>query len=89
MRNKYSTIKTLLFDNDPVLFYDFYVCNDILSLFGSFWAEEAGAIIPQLKGEHNEKPMSEPKRCEASLSLLTRLYRFAIFTGIGGLGKSR
>ncbi len=97
MKNKYKTIKTLLFENDPVPFYDFYVCNDILSRFGSFWTEEVASEIPHLKDkyqealdkiEFNEKSLNEAKRCKASLSLLTRLYRFAIFTGIGGLGKS-
>ncbi|MEL7656284.1 MAG: NACHT domain-containing protein, partial [Bacillota bacterium] len=96
MKSKYSTIKTLLFDNDPVPFYDFYVCNDILSRFGALGSEEA-PIVPHLKDEKQdaffsaglyEKSLYEPKRYKASLSLLTQLYRFAIFTGIGGLGKS-
>lgn len=96
-KNKYSTIKTLLFDNDPVPFYDFYICNDILSRFSHLWSDEAIAVIPYLKDEYkealdtigfNEKSLNEPKRCTASLSSLTRLYQFAIFTGIGGLGKS-
>lgn len=30
MKEKYDKLKTLLYKNEPVPFYDFYVCNDIV-----------------------------------------------------------
>jgi len=97
LNGRYRKTKTLLYDETPMPFYDFYVCNHILSRFGHFWTENEEKLVPLLKHEYRDaldtlgfdkKSLNEPRRCNVSLRFLLRLYNFAIFTGTGGLGKS-
>ena len=73
-KEKYSTIKTLLYSEQPKPFYDFYVCNDIerrmpvSSMFGSVY---------QIQPIEN-----------VTIKSLLQCSRFVILAGTGGLGKS-
>lgn len=73
-KNKYSAIKTLLYNDQPKPFYDFYVCNDIerrIPIPGKFGTSYKLSTI----GNVTVKTFSE---CS----------RFVILAGTGGLGKS-
>jgi hypothetical protein len=73
VRNKYSTIKTLLYNDQPKPFYDFYVCNNI-----TWRTRVEGEIIP-----YKRELVSD-----ANIKKLTEISHFIFITGAGGLGKS-
>ena len=75
-KSKYSTIKTLLYNDQPKPFYDFYVCNDIerhIPVRGKF----RSSFELQLSTIEN-----------VTVKSLSKCSRFIILTGTGGLGKS-
>lgn len=73
-KEKYSTIKTLLYSDEPKLFYDFYVCNDI----------ERKIPVPSKFGSSYRIA----KIGNVTVKSLTESSRFVILAGTGGLGKS-
>lgn len=73
VRTKYSTIKTLLYNDQPKPFYDFYVCNNIT------WRERV---------EGQRIPFRRALISEANIKKLAEISRFIFITGAGGLGKS-
>jgi hypothetical protein len=73
-KDKYSTIKTLLYNEQPKPFYDFYVCNDIerrIPVHGKFGMSYKLSRIGNV-----------------TVKSLTECSRFVILAGTGGLGKS-
>ena len=73
-KEKYSKIKTLLYNDQPKPFYNFYVCNDIepqTHLHGKFAVPDKLTIINNV-----------------SVETLSNCSRFVILAGTGGLGKS-
>ena len=73
VRTKYSTIKTLLYNDQPKPFYDFYVCNNIT------WRERA---------EEKRVPFRRTLIVDANIKKLGEISHFIFITGAGGLGKS-
>ena len=73
---KYGTVKTLLYDKEPVDFYSFYVPNDILS-----YRLGRGSINPLIDSLYADLKTSTRKFRQARP-------RKMIITGMGGLGKS-
>ena len=73
-KNKYSTIKTLLYNDQPKPFYDFYVCNNI----------ERRIPIP---GKHRSS-YKLITIADVTVKTLSECSRFVILAGTGGLGKS-
>lgn len=73
VRNKYSTIKTLLYNDQPKPFYDFYVCNNIT------W---------RTRIEGDGPPFRRGFVSDANIKKLTEISQFIFITGAGGLGKS-
>ena len=73
VRTKYSTIKTLLYNDQPKPFYDFYVCNNIT------WRERV---------EGQRAPFRRTLITDANIKKLSEISRFIFITGAGGLGKS-
>jgi len=73
VRTKYSTIKTLLYNDQPKPFYDFYVCNNIT------WRERV---------EGQMTPFRRTLIIDANIKKLEEISRFIFITGAGGLGKS-
>lgn len=73
VRIKYSTIKTLLYNDQPKPFYDFYVCNNIT------WRE----VI-----DRENAPFTRTLIVDANIKKLADISRFIFITGAGGLGKS-
>lgn len=73
VRTKYSTIKTLLYNDQPKPFYDFYVCNNIT------WRERV---------EGKRAPFRRTLIVDANIKKLGEISRFIFITGAGGLGKS-
>lgn len=73
VRTKYSTIKTLLYNDQPKPFYDFYVCNNIT------WRKRVDRERP---------PFTKTLIVEANIKKLADISRFIFITGAGGLGKS-
>ena len=73
-KEKYSTIKTLLYSDQPKPFYDFYVCNDI----------ERRIPVPSKFGSSYRIATIG----NVTVKLLTECSRFVILAGTGGLGKS-
>ncbi len=71
---KYSTIKTLLYSDQPKPFYDFYVCNAIR------YRDDDGRAA---KHPHNFSILED-----ATIKKLRDISRFIIINGTGGLGKS-
>ena len=71
---KYCTIKTLLYNEQPKPFYDFYVCNNI----------ERRIPVPSKFGSQHRIEIIE----NVTVKKLTEKSRFIIIAGIGGLGKS-
>ena len=72
--DKYSSIKTLLYNDQPKPFYDFYVCNDIerrIPVHGRFGTSYKSSIIGSV-----------------TVKNLSKQSRFIILAGTGGLGKS-
>jgi hypothetical protein len=73
-KSKYSTIKTLLYSDQPKPFYDFYVCNDIkreIRVPGKFGTTLTHTTIGNV-----------------TVKSLMDCSRFVILAGTGGLGKS-
>ncbi|QHQ61472.1 NACHT domain-containing protein [Anaerocolumna sedimenticola] len=73
-KDKYSMIKTLLYNDQPKPFYDFYVCNDIerrISVPGKFGTSYKLSRIGNV-----------------TVKSLLECSRFVILAGTGGLGKS-
>lgn len=73
VRTKYSTIKTLLYNEQPKPFYDFYVCNNIT------WRERV---------ERESAPVTRTLIVDANIKKLADISRFIFITGAGGIGKS-
>ena len=73
-KEKYSTIKTLLYSDQPKPFYDFYVCNDI----------ERWIPVPS----KFESVYNVVKIENVTVMSLSQCSRFVILAGTGGLGKS-
>ncbi len=73
-KNKYSTIKTLLYNDQPRQFYDFYVCNNI----------ERKIPVPSNYGTSYRSVIIK----NVTVQSLTECSRFVILAGTGGLGKS-
>lgn len=73
-KEKYSTIKTLLYSDQPKPFYDFYVCNDI----------ERRIPVPSKFGSSYRIATIG----NVTVKSLTECSRFVILAGTGGLGKS-
>ena len=73
-KEKYSTIKTLLYSEQPRKFYDFYICNDI---------ERRIPIQGRYRRTHKYEKIKD-----ATIDKLSNFSRFIILTGTGGLGKS-
>lgn len=73
-KRKYSTIKTLLYNDQPKPFYDFYVCNDIVR----------NIPVPGRFGTTYESSTFE----NVTVKSLLECSRFVILAGTGGLGKS-
>ncbi|WP_373898861.1 NACHT domain-containing NTPase [Haloimpatiens sp. FM7315] len=74
VKQKYSLMKTLLYNDHPKPFYDFYVCNNIerrVPVTGRFGTSYKTTVIANV----NFKSLSD---CS----------RFVILSGTGGLGKS-
>lgn len=75
---KYSTLKTLLYNDQPMPFYSFYVCNRIL--FRG----------PNVKEE--ERPVGHTQNMQfiddVTVEKIREVSRFVIVIGTGGLGKS-
>lgn len=73
-KEKYNTIKTLLYSNQPKPFYDFYVCNNIerrIPAPSKFGTSYRTATIGNV-----------------TVKSLMECSRFVILAGAGGLGKS-
>lgn len=73
-KDKYSSIKTLLYNDQPKPFYDFYVCNDIerrIPEHGRFGTSYRLSTIGNV-----------------TVNSLSKCSRFVILAGTGGLGKS-
>ena len=73
-KEKYSTIKTLLYSEQPKPFYDFYVCNDI---------ERRMPISSMFGSVYQIQPIEN-----VTVKSLLQCSRFVILAGTGGLGKS-
>jgi hypothetical protein len=71
---KYSTMKTLLYTEQPKPFYDFYVCN-----FIGYQTDDSPAARHSISTETLENTTIEKIR---------DISRFVILSGSGGLGKS-
>lgn len=73
-KEKYSTIKTLLYSDQPKAFYDFYVCNDIARLIPVPCKFETRYQFAKIEN--------------VTVKSLTQCSRYVILAGTGGLGKS-
>ena len=71
---KYSSMKTLLYNDQPKPFYDFYVCNFIGYQNGGSQASRHLMSTETLENANIEK--------------IRDISRFVILNGTGGLGKS-
>ena len=71
---KYSTIKTLLYNDQPKPFYSFYVCNAIR------YRDEDSRT--------SKHPLNMSILEEATVDKIRKISRFVIISGTGGLGKS-
>lgn len=71
--NKYSNMKTLLYNDQPKPFYSFYICNSI----------QFGGIGSRAVGQPNMMLLED-----ATVEKIKQCSRFAIIIGTGGLGKS-
>jgi len=75
---KYSTMKTLLYNDQPKQFYSFYVCNRIRFRGPDSKAEDRVA----------GHPMNMQFIDDVTVEKIRKVSRFAIIIGTGGLGKS-
>ena len=71
---KYSTIKTLLYNDQPKPFYSFYVCNAI-----RYRDDDSRA---------SRHPLNMSILEQATVDKIRKISRFVIISGTGGLGKS-
>lgn len=79
LKNKYKTLKTLLYNDAPRNFYDFYVCNNIRIDFGVDRPPHYAITLPNRYGIIEN----------SNAQKLVRVYgNFIMITGTGGLGKS-
>ena len=74
LSNKYSSIKTLLYADEPQPFYDFFVCNDI-------WLE-------QFTTTFSIRRKDTLLISNLNVQKLRYYSRYMVLTGTGGLGKS-
>lgn len=75
---KYSTMKTLLYNDQPKLFYSFYICNRIRFRGLDSKADDRAA----------RHPMNMQFIDDVTVEKIRKVSRFAIIIGTGGLGKS-
>ena len=73
---KYSTMKTLLYNDQPKKFYSFYVCNRI-----RFRGPDS-----KVEGQPTYPPNMQFID-DATIENIRKVSRFAIIIGTGGLGK--
>jgi hypothetical protein len=71
---KYGVIKTLLYNDEPKPFYDFYVCNDIERRLPNTNRLSSASGIITIEN--------------ITIKSLLEISRFIILAGTGGLGKS-
>lgn len=76
--DKYKTLKTLLYNDQPKQFYSFYVCNRI-----RYRGSDGDAKDPKKRHLPNEQFIDD-----ANVEKIRKVSRFAIIIGTGGLGKS-
>ena len=76
--NKYSTMKTLLYNDQPKPFYSFYVCNRI----------RYRGLESKVEGQVARNPHIMQLLEDADVEKIRAISRFAIIIGTGGLGKS-
>lgn len=69
----YDKIKTLLYSEAPVPFYDFYVCNNLYRTIPNY---------------HNKRTYQRITITDATMEKLARISSYIILSGTGGLGKS-
>lgn len=74
IQEKYGYIKTLLYNDEPHKFYDFYVCNDV---FQNARVAADGEAHPLMRHFEN-----------FNLEQILKCSNFVLLTGTGGLGKS-
>lgn len=79
LKNKYKTLKTLLYNDSPRSFYDFYVCNDIRIDFSVDRPPRYAITVPNRRGTISNS--NEQK-------LVRAFGNYIMITGTGGLGKS-
>ena len=70
---KYNKIKTLLYNNEPKLFYDFYVCNKLQK---------------KVYVSENESSNRNETYENVTVERLAQISKYIIISGTGGLGKS-
>ena len=70
---KYNRIKTLLYNNEPKPFYDFYVCNKLQK---------------KIYVSENESSYRNETYENVTVERLAQVSKYIIISGTGGLGKS-
>ncbi len=80
LERRYSTLKTLLYNDGNKLFYSFYVCNNVSVSFPLLMQMDERAIY-RMHGIGREVADATPEK-------LRRYSKHLILTGTGGLGKS-
>lgn len=81
LNEKFSSLKTLLYNDVPHDFYEFYVCNDLMYR-GQRFGNRYGGVYYNFE---DDLPIT--KDCTA-IDLMRKYTNFALITGSGGLGKS-
>ena len=76
--NAYSSIRTLLYYDNPKPFYDFYVCNNI---------EMRPYYYTYLRFDRSLRHLETPIE-NATVLALAKISNYIVITGTGGLGKS-
>lgn len=76
LKKRYSTLKTLLYIDEPKPFQDFYVCNDILFSLG---IEDSS---------RNKREEFHRRVNMTTFSMIGTFSKYIIITGTGGIGKS-
>ena len=81
INTKYNKLKTLLYNDEPHKFYDFYTCNDLVFDLHNFDHDLLYLI--------HSNNFNKDRITNASIDLLTKtVSNFIILSGTGGLGKS-
>lgn len=75
---KYSSMKTLLYNDQPKPFYSFYVCNRI----------RYRGLDGKTEGRMGRHPYDMQFLDDVTVEKIREISRFAIIIGTGGLGKS-